>query len=145
MLVLTGYNPFPMPPAEAAEAQGWIDGLRGGMDSFVAGWEVNHGTLPEDLRAKWPANDHMAPIAAMEAWVTGSDGSRAADLPRIAAPTLLLVGTEEPSVADARRAAEVMPDAAVVPLPGFDHLQTFLRPDALPPHALPFRAGSAPD
>lgn len=139
-LVLTGYNPFPMSPAEAAEVQGWIDGLRGGMESFVAGWEANHEPLPADVRAKWLANDHLALVASMEAWVAGSDGSQAAELPRIPVPTLLLVGTEEPFYADACRAAEVMPNATVVSLPGFDHLQTFLRSDALLPHALPFLA-----
>lgn len=139
-LVLTGYNPFPMSPAEAAEVQGWIGGLRGGMEPFVAGWEANHGPLPADVRAKWLANDHLALVASMEAWVAGSDGSQAAELPRIPVPTLLLVGTEEPFYADACRAAEVMPNATVVSLPGFDHLQTFLRSDALLPHALPFLA-----
>lgn len=143
-LVLTGYNPFPMPPAEQAEVQGWIDGLRGGMESFVAGWETNHGPLPADVRAKWLQNDHLALVASMEAWVAGSDGSQAAELPRIPVPTLLLVGTEEPFFAAAQRAADIMPAAVVVPLPGFDHLQTFLRADALLPHARPFLALALP-
>ncbi len=144
-LVLTGYNPFPMSPAEATEVQGWIDGLRGGMESFVAGWEASHGPLPADVRAKWLANDHLALVASMEAWVAGSDGSQAAELPRILAPTLLLVGTEEPFFEDAGRIAEVMPAAIVVPLAGFDHLQTFLRADAVLPHALPFLARTHPN
>ncbi len=96
------------------------------------------------MHAKWLANDSLALVASMEAWVAGSDGSQAAELPRIPAPTLLLVGTEEPFLADARRASAVMPDATAVPLAGFDHLQTFLRADARLAHALPFLAASFP-
>lgn len=137
-LVLTGYNPAPMPPAEQEEVASWIAGLQGGMESFVSGYEAAHGALDPVTRAKWLDNDHLALVASMEAWVAGSDGSQARELPAIAAPTLLLVGTEEPFFDSVRAAAETMPDARFVPLDGFDHYQTFVRADAALPHAIPF-------
>lgn len=137
-LVLTGYNPFPMEAPEAAEVQSWIDGLRGGMESFVSGYESAHGVLDPSTRAKWLANDHQALIASMEAWVSGSDGTQAKELPEIVAPTMVLVGTEEPFFTDVQRAVATMPNASFVPLPGFDHVATFLRSDVVLPHALPF-------
>jgi pimeloyl-ACP methyl ester carboxylesterase len=144
-LVLTGYNPAPMPPAEQAEVDSWITGLRGGMDAFVAGYEAAHGALDPDTRAKWLDNDSDALIASMEAWVEGSDGSQERELPLITAPAMLLVGTEEPFFDAVRAAAATMPDARFVPLEGFDHYQTFVRSDAVLPHAIPFleRAAAA--
>ncbi|MGI9252497.1 MAG: alpha/beta fold hydrolase [Thermomicrobiales bacterium] len=138
-LVLTGFNPAPMPPAERAEVASWIDGLQGGMESFVAGYEAAHGTLLDaETRAKWLANDHLALIASIEAWSAGNDGSQQHELPAIAAPTMVLVGTEEPFFESVQTACTTMPDATFVPLDGFDHLQTFARSDAVLPHAIPF-------
>ena len=137
-LVLTGYNPYPMQPAEAAEVQSWLDGLSGGMESFVAGYEAAHGPLDPATRAKWLANDHRALMASMEAWIAGSDGSQAVELPNIPVPTLVLVGTEELFHDDVQRAVGNMPQAEFVSLDGFDHVATFLRSDAVLPSALPF-------
>ncbi|MFM9106330.1 MAG: alpha/beta fold hydrolase [Chloroflexota bacterium] len=137
-LVLTGCNPAPMPPAEQQEVASWIDGLRGGMESFVAGYEAAHGPLDAVTRAKWLDNDHLALIASMDAWVAGSDGSQARELSAIPMPALLLAGTEEPFFAAVREASATMPAAEFVPLAGFDHYQTFVRSDAVLPIAVPF-------
>ena len=137
-LVLTGFNPYPWPPAEAAEVASWVAGLRGGMEAFVAGYEERHGPLPTAARERWLANDSAALVACMEAWVAESDGRVGAELPDIPTPALLLVGSEEPFVAEVEIAASAMPDATAVVLPGLDHAQTFFRSDLVLPHARAF-------
>jgi pimeloyl-ACP methyl ester carboxylesterase len=137
-LVLTGFNPDPWRRAEAEEVASWVAGLRGGMETFVSGYEARHGVLPDEARGRWLANDSAALVACMEAWVAEGDGRVGAELPAIPAPTLLLVGSEEPFVAEVERAAAAMPDAAAVVLPGLDHAQTFFRSDLVLPHALAF-------
>ena len=137
-LVLTGFNPYPWPPAEAEEVASWVAGLDGGMKAFVAGYEARHGPLPAAARERWLANDSAALVACMEAWVAEGDGRVGAELPEIPIPALLLVGSEEPFVAEVRRAVAVMPDATAVVLPGLDHAQTFFRSDLVLPPALAF-------
>lgn len=137
-LVLTGFNPYPWPPAEAAEVASWVTGLRGGMEAFVAGYESRHGPLPAEARQRWLDNDSEALVACMEAWVAEGDGRVGAELPAIAVPTLLLVGAAEPFVAEIGRAAAAMPEAAAVVLPGLDHAQTFFRSDLMLAEALKF-------
>jgi pimeloyl-ACP methyl ester carboxylesterase len=137
-LVLTGFNPYPWPPAEAAEVASWVAGLRGGMEAFVAGYEERHGSLPAEARGRWLANDSAALVACMEAWVAEGDGRVGAELPDISTPALLLVGSDEPFVAEVQRAAAVMPEATAVVLPDLDHAQTFFRSDLVLPHATAF-------
>jgi pimeloyl-ACP methyl ester carboxylesterase len=72
--------------------------------------------------------------------IAESDGSQVADLPAIATPTMLLVGTEEPFAAQAREAARLLPCGTFVPLDGLDHVQTFFRSDLLLPHVRRFLA-----
>nr|MBA3413672.1 alpha/beta hydrolase [Chloroflexia bacterium] len=137
-LVLTGFNPFPWPPAEAAEVASWVAGLRGGMEAFVVGYEERHGPLPAAARERWLANDSAALVACMEAWVAEGDGRVGAELPDIPIPALLLIGAEEPFVAEVERAAAAMPEATAVVLPDLDHAQTFFRSDLVLPHARAF-------
>jgi len=137
-LVLTGFNPYPWPPAEAAEVASWVAGLRGGMEAFVAGYEARHGPLPAEARRRWLANDSAALVACMEAWVAEGDGRIGAELAAIPTPALLLVGSEEPFVEEVRRAAAAMLDATAVVLPGLDHAQTFFRGDVVLPEAFAF-------
>lgn len=137
-LVLTGFNPFPWPQAEADEVASWVTGLRGGMESFVAGYEARHGPLPTSARERWLDNDSEALVASMDACITEGDGRIGAELSKIPVPTLLLVGSAEPFVAEVERAATAMPDATVVVLPGLDHAETFFRSDLVLPHALAF-------
>jgi pimeloyl-ACP methyl ester carboxylesterase len=67
-----------------------------------------------------------------------------ADLPRIEMPTMLLVGTEEPFVEQARQTAKLLPHGRFVPLQGLDHVQTFFRSDLLLPHVKEFLATAVP-
>jgi pimeloyl-ACP methyl ester carboxylesterase len=143
-LVVTGYSPFAAAGDEAAEMAAWAADLAGGMTGFVAGYEDRHGRLPEEARARWLANDGTALAACVAAMIAEADGRQVADLPRIAAPVLLLVGTEEPFIDEAEEAARLLPRGEFVPLQGLDHVQTFFRSDLLLPHVRSFfgRPGS---
>ncbi|MFT4037830.1 MAG: alpha/beta hydrolase [Thermomicrobiales bacterium] len=141
-LIITGYSPYPAHGEEAAEMAAWAADLRGGMPGFVAGYEVRHGALPDDARARWLENDGAALAACVAAMITDADGRHVPQLPAIAAPTLYLVGGEEPFAEEAARAAGLMPLGQCIVLPGLDHVQTFFRSDILLPHVTAFLASS---
>lgn len=137
-LIITGYSPFPAAGEEASEMAAWASDLQGGMAGFVSGYEARHGTLPADARARWLENDGAALAACVAAMIEEADGRHLSLLPHIQSPTLYLVGGEEPFVAEAERAAALMPAARCEVLPGLDHVQTFLRSDLLLPHVKDF-------
>jgi pimeloyl-ACP methyl ester carboxylesterase len=141
-LVVTGYSPFAAAGEEAAEMATWATDLEGGMEGFVSGYERRHGSLPDDARARWLANDGPALAACVAAMIAESDGSQVADLPEIETPVMLLVGTEEPFAEQARAAAQLLPHGAYIPLQGLDHVQTFLRSDLVVPHVREFLASA---
>jgi pimeloyl-ACP methyl ester carboxylesterase len=143
-LVITGYSPFAAEGEEAREMASWAEDLEQGIAGFVAGYERRHGTLPDDARARWLANDGEALAACVASMIAEADGRQVADLPQIATPTMLLVGTEEPFVAQARQTAELLPHGHFVPLPGLDHVQTFFRSDLLLPHVKSFLTNAVP-
>ncbi len=142
-LVITGYTPFAAEGEEAAEMALWASDLTGGIEGFVAGYEARHGVLPGDVRQRWLENDGQALAACVANMIAESDGSQVADLPRISAPTLVLVGTEEPFVAFARETAALLPHGKFMELPGLDHVQTFLRSDMVLPEVERFLSESA--
>jgi pimeloyl-ACP methyl ester carboxylesterase len=142
-LIITGYSPFPAAGEEATEMAAWASDLQGGVTGFVSGYETRHGTLPADARARWLENNGAALAACVTAMIAEADGRHLAYLPRIASPTLYLVGGEEPFVAEAARAASMMPVAHCEVLPGLDHVQTFLRSDLLLPHVRSFLSASS--
>jgi pimeloyl-ACP methyl ester carboxylesterase len=123
-LVVTGYSPFAAAGDEAAEMTAWATDLKGGIAGFVTGYEQRHGTLPDDARARWLANDGEALAACVASMIAESNGSQVADLPAIETPVMLLVGTEEPFAEQAHVAAELLPRGAYVPLEGLDHVQS---------------------
>lgn len=141
-LVITGYSPFPAEGEEAAEMAAWASDLRGGMSGFVSGYEARHGKLPAEARARWLENDGAALAACVAAMIAEADGRHLPHLPKIASPALYLVGSEEPFVAEAERAAAMTPAGRCEVLPGLDHVQTFLRSDLLLPHVRSFLTGS---
>lgn len=59
-------------------------------------------------------------------------------MPRVANPTLFLVGELEDLELQTEEAARLMPDASCVYLPGLGHINAFLRSDLALPHALRF-------
>lgn len=139
-LIVTGYSPFAAEGEAAAEMAAWAKDLAGGIEGFVAGYERRHGTLPDDARARWLANDGAALAACVANMIAESDGSQVADLPAIETPTMFLVGTMEPFVDQAREAARLMPHGTFTPLDGLDHVQTFFRSDLVLPLVRQFLA-----
>jgi len=139
-LVVSGYSPFAAAGEEAVEMAAWAEDLEGGMMSFVAGYEARHGPLPDDARARWLENDGAALAACVATMIAESDGSQVLDLPLIVTPTLLLAGTREPFIDEARQTAALLPKGAFVPLNGLDHVQTFFRSDLVLPHVKEFLA-----
>lgn len=137
-LVVTGYSPFAADGEQAAEMAAWAADLEGGIEGFVAGYERRHGALPEDAKARWLANDGAALAACVANMIAESDGSQVGDLPLITSPVMLLVGTEEPFVVQARETARLLPRGSFVPLEGLDHVQTFFRSDLVLPHVREF-------
>lgn len=144
-LIVTGYSPFPAAGDEAAEMAAWAADLRGGMPGFVAGYERRHGPLPDDARLRWLRNDAAALAACVASMIAESDGAQVDDLPAIATPVMLLVGTKEPFAAQARHAAALLPHGTFVPLTGLDHVQTFFRGDLVLPRVREFLANHASD
>jgi pimeloyl-ACP methyl ester carboxylesterase len=140
--IITGYSPFRAGGDEAAEMSAWASDLQGGMAGFVNGYEARHGALPADARTRWLENDGAALAACVEVMTAEADGRHLPHLPHILSPTLYLVGSEEPFVAEAMRAAAMMPAASCEILPGLDHVQTFLRSDMLLPHVRDFLAAA---
>jgi pimeloyl-ACP methyl ester carboxylesterase len=104
-LVITGYSPFAAEGEEATEMAAWADDLQQGITGFVAGYERRHGTLPEDARARWLANDGEALAACVANMIAESDGSQVADLPLIETPTLHRRTVRRPSAPDRQTAA----------------------------------------
>lgn len=142
-LVITGYSPFAAEAEETAEMASWASDLAGGMPSFVAGYEERHGTLPDDARARWLANDGLALSACVANMIAEADGRHVPELPLVKQPTLLLVGSLEPFFPRAEEAAGLLPQGRFIPLPGLDHVQTFFREDLVLPHVRAFLARAA--
>ena len=69
-----------------------------------------------------------------------------ADLSAMALQALIYCGDRDSSQEPARRASELMHNAAFVSLPGLDHMQAFYRADLVLPHVQAFleRAIEAP-
>ncbi len=139
-LVITSYSPFTATGEEAVEMTAEATDLQSGMASFVSGYERRYGSLPDEARVRWLANDSSALAACVAAMIAQSNGSQVADLPEIETPVMLLVGTEEPFAEQAREAAGLLPRGAHVPLEGLDHVQTFFRSDLVVPHVREFFA-----
>lgn len=142
-VIITGYSPFPAEGEEAAEMAAWANDLQDGISGFVNGYEARHGALAADVRMRWLENDGAALAACVAAMIGDADGRHLPHLPGIVSPTLFLVGSKEPFVAEAVRAAATMPAAYCEILPGLDHVQTFLRSDVLLPHVRSFLTPSS--
>lgn len=99
----------------------------GGMPAFVAGWEARIGRpLDSQTRAAFLAND----AAALRAYFAQTQADAPVPeeaLARITIPALLMAGTQDRSRhTDSRRAAELMPHARFIELPGRNHGNTLV-------------------
>lgn len=99
--------------------------------------------LDPHTRAAFLANDPLAMLAYMR-FNEQESGISEATVAAIVVPTLLVAGTEDrPRLTDSRRAAELMPDAELVQLPGRDHGSTLYPPAEVLAAVVPFLARHA--
>jgi pimeloyl-ACP methyl ester carboxylesterase len=114
----------------------------GGMPGFVAGWEQRiGGPLDAQTKGAFLAND----ATALRAYFRQTEAESAiaeSAVAGISLPALLLAGTRDTErLADSRRAAELMPHAQLVELPGRNHGTTVVPVQPVLDEWLPFLAG----
>ena len=144
-LVLESGSPGLATPDERAARRGADAALAArivdeGIETFVAYWESQsifetQAGLPPEARARQRAirlgNDPSSLAEALRSLGTGALPSLWEELPRIATPTLLLVGARDRKFVDiAQRMASGMADARVVIVPDAGHSVHLERPAA---------------
>jgi pimeloyl-ACP methyl ester carboxylesterase len=144
-LILGGYSPSPYVAARrgrfAAQAARFRQGTKEeAMEDYVAGMEADLGPFPPAVRRDFLANDPLALAAVFEAFATLPDlGERLAE---ITAPTLIYAGDQDENFGGAQRAAQAIPDAIFVALPGQNHAQAHYAAEAILPQVRAFLARS---
>jgi pimeloyl-ACP methyl ester carboxylesterase len=129
-LTIGGAQPFGSEPNVA-----WAELLDQGMETFLTeGVERAMGPLAADVRARWLAND----AAALAAATRMSRPNLEADLGTMHLPMLIYCGDQDTLYEPARHAAELLPRATFVPLPGLNHLEGMFNAEAVLPHITDF-------
>lgn len=110
-------------------------GRRGGMDAVVETFEAELDYRhPEPMRTWVLENDPVALDAALHSVLEERDISR--DLRSWSVPCLIYVGELDEMLDGARRAADEIPSATFLALPGHTHLSAPDEVDELLPHVL---------
>jgi pimeloyl-ACP methyl ester carboxylesterase len=133
-LVLGGAHPFGSPSNRA-----WAEQLRQGMPAFLAANEAALSAMPQELRERWLTSDPEALAAATLADRPNLEMHLAA----MHLPTLIYCGERDPAYEGAKRAADAMPEATFVSLPGLDHNGVVVASDLVVPHVRAFLADLA--
>ncbi len=123
-LVLCGNQPYGWDlstPIARAVAAGMEASMTGGMQGLVEGFEAGLGIrFAEPARSLELANDPKALYAAWKS--VSSEGAISDDLTRWRLPSLIYAGTDDEMHDAARRAAEEIPNATFLSLPGHTHV-----------------------
>ncbi|ALV44777.1 hypothetical protein MB46_03870 [Arthrobacter alpinus] len=111
----------------------------GGMPAFIEGWEGTIGQpLDSQTKAAFLANDAPA-LRAYFAQTEAEPAIAEHEIAGISISSLLMAGTEDRArLADSRRAAELMPNARLVELPGRNHGNTLIPAGPVLDEWLPF-------
>ncbi|WP_345152111.1 alpha/beta fold hydrolase [Arthrobacter ginkgonis] len=110
----------------------------GGMPGFVAGLEAAGWAVDPGTRAAFLANDPLA-LAAYFERTEVEPGLGEFVLPQLRLPALLLAGTRDGQrLRESRHAAELMPNARFVELPGRTHAGTLSPAGPVLEHLVPF-------
>lgn len=123
---------------------GYLEALESGrIEAFVEGLDASGRRLDPATRQAFLANDP----AALAACFTGTEedpGLPEAVVAQLALPALLMAGTRDPQrLEDSRRAAQLMPNARFIELPGRTHAGTLAPPGPILDELVPFlRAAS---
>lgn len=121
---------------------GYLEALRsGGMPAFADGFAAAGNDLDPVTRAAFLANDAEALAAYFEATEAG-EGVPESVLTHLSVPALLMAGTLDlPRLEQSRRAAELMPKARLVELPGRTHASTLFPAGPVLDELVPFLKG----
>ena len=131
-LIIGGANPKGKLPGP------YVSFALAGPEAVLAFWEQSV-PVSSELRDQLLANDIEALIAAVDGNSMRPDLED--DLPGMTMPFLIYAGeSDEKRYVPAREAAERLPNATVVSLPGLDHLQGYTRSDLVLPHIKNFLA-----
>jgi len=139
-LVLGGNHPFDGEPG-ALEDDSFLTWLEAGMAAVVNGIAqiAPDYWASASARERWLASDAQALTAARRQRLTEPDLGEGA-VAAIPVPALLYAGArDEPE--PIARTAYLMQQATFLGLPGSNHLQAFIRSEAILPYALAFLAG----
>lgn len=109
-----------------------------GIEAFLDAWSMHLGApVPSALRKMFLANDAKALVPYLRQ--TERDPSLANALPAITAPALLFAGEDDHERLEASLvAADRMPAAELVTIPGEHHLSTLAKIEKVLPHVVPF-------
>ena len=121
--------------------QSRIDLLRQGMASYVANAEANEGPMEAGRKARLLDNDPEALIAATLA-PKGTDGVEEL-LPGLDIPFLLYCGDADGFYPGSKAAAQAIPGAVFVPLPGLNHGEASRAGQLVLPHVTEFLKSAA--
>lgn len=123
---------------------GYLDALRsGGMAAFAEGFQAAGNVLDPSTRAAFLANDAEALAAYFEATEAG-EGLPESVLGQLTLPALLFAGTlDVPRLEQSKRAAELMPNARFVELPGRTHASTLAPAEPILEELVPFLRANA--
>jgi pimeloyl-ACP methyl ester carboxylesterase len=137
-LTLCGNQPYAWdldsPLARAvfrAVAAGRTGGMEAVVETFESELDYRH---PEPMRTWVLENDPVALDAALHSIL--EEGDVSGDLGSWTVPCLIYVGAADPMHDDARRAADEIPSATFLSLPGHTHLSAPDEVDHLLPHVL---------
>jgi pimeloyl-ACP methyl ester carboxylesterase len=131
-LVLGGAHPFGGPPNV-----GWAELLGQGMSTFMTGNASMLGALPREIHDRWLTND----AEALRASTLNERPSLETSLGAIQLPVLIYCGDRDAPYEAARKAAEAMPNATFVSVPGLGHVEVIVNSDLVLPHVRGFLAG----
>ncbi|WP_369044777.1 alpha/beta fold hydrolase [Sinomonas sp. P10A9] len=123
---------------------GYLEALESGrIEAFVEGLDAAGKRLDPATRQAFLANDPAA-LAACFAGTEEDPGLPEAVIAQLALPALLMAGTRDPQrLEDSRRAAQLMPNARFIELPGRTHAGTLAPAGPILDELVPFlRAAS---
>jgi pimeloyl-ACP methyl ester carboxylesterase len=109
------------------------EGITGGRDALVAGFEKRFGPIADAHAARLRTADLEAYLAAAQ------DGAAMEDmLGTMAMPSCIYAGEAEPLLARAKLTSERIPNARFFSLPGLSHLQVFAESSRVLPQVMEF-------
>lgn len=108
------------------------------MEYFIKAFEKRMGSLSQSRRKLFLADDPLALLAAIRAFLAAVSPKSEEVLPKIALPLLLFVGEADPRFRNVDQCASRIPGAKFVALPDLNHVQAASSIDLVLPHVKRF-------